>query len=284
VADHERVEEGETLRNYALLPYQPVTEPVGKLRSIEVLADSFARAGLEAEARRVCDLSRERWGLGGTGWGIKQTAGEIAWELYYYSHWDDEPLSTARVLDFIDDVLVAGELPRTDEDHWSISFDLTTEMLLGNEAVDDLHVYRPHHLHAAPITCASYALRAQVASLENLYFLFDPIEDRADIDTHLADTFHGRRAAPAELLWAELFPNNHVAIAHKPRQDGLYVGGLDLDQFRAFLERVDFDPGTRRFVDDHAEELDHLRWDVGYDFRATDSGVEIVKAGFYGSL
>lgn len=280
----ERVEPGETLRNYALLPYEPVTDPVGKLRSVTVLTDSFACRGVEAAGRQLCEASRAAWGEGGTGWGIKQMGGEVSWELYYYAHWDDRPLTTARVGALIDQQLVAAELPRSEEVHWSISFDVTARHLEGASAVDSLHVYRPHHLHAAPITCASYSIDASRAALENLYFLFDPVEDRADIDAHLADTFHGRQVDPGDLLWAELFPNDHVAIAHKPHQDGLYVGGLDLGQLEWFLDRVDFDAGVRQFLRDRRDEIDHLRWDVGYDFRSAGSGCEIVKAGFYGSL
>src|SRR3954471_21829398 len=68
----ERCTRGDLFHDYVLTPYHPQGDAVGRLRSVNLLIESFALAGVEAEGLEVIRLLRERLGPFRTVWGIKQ--------------------------------------------------------------------------------------------------------------------------------------------------------------------------------------------------------------------
>ena len=95
---------GDVLSDYTLDPYDPRTDPTGKLRSVNVLFESFAIAGVEREGRRVVEALREGFGPFRTVFGVKFHAPDhvAGWELYFYDprreHADVDIDRIARIL------------------------------------------------------------------------------------------------------------------------------------------------------------------------------------------
>jgi len=71
-------------------------------------------------------------------------------------------------------------------------------------------------------------------------------------------------------------------VANKRNNDGVYFSRINVDQFIFFLKRMGYPPGICRFVEDRRSELDHLLYDVGFDYRLEDGSLVILKSGYYG--
>ena len=72
--------------NYCLWPYSPVAPVEDKFRAINILLHSFAHAGLDESAHRFVEAVRDAVGPFKTVFGIKEAAGELAWEFYFYDY------------------------------------------------------------------------------------------------------------------------------------------------------------------------------------------------------
>ncbi len=77
-----------------------------------------------------------------------------------------------------------------------------------------------------------------------------------------------------------------ICYAVKPRTDGLYYSRISGEQLVTFLR--EHRPGMLcEILTEHASELDHLRWDLGFDFAATSpaaSEMTIDKLAIHGVL
>ena len=275
---------GEPHLSYALMPYEPLADPMGKLRSANLLWWGFDELDVPTDADRLVAASVAEMGASGTAWGIKQQGDAISWELYYYFHWDHRPLTTTR----LERILAASPyasapLPRSDRSWYSLSFDIPPAVLRGEEPVTGFHTYATH-FPAEPRTALSYALGAHGQRLENVYYLFHPVRDRAAVEAYLATSAQstGDPGPATEVLWPELAGGDHLALAHKPTCDGIYFGGIGVDGLLAFLRRTGFAPWMTERVAAEQARLDHLRFDVGFDFVWRHGHAEVVKAGFYG--
>ena len=272
--------------NYALIPYPPPPDVRGKLRPAGILYRSLAEAGIpEATWRPLVEATRDEFGLHGTAYGIKVADGRVSWELYYYFHHDRRPLTTARIERILDRAGFEHELPDLGDRSWySLSFDLDLDVLTGRAPVRDLHLYATHH-PAEPRCAISYHSTVSGTRMENVYWLFDPARDMAAIEQYVRSSvgFDERTALDA-VLWPELLGGDHVAVAHKPLCEGIYFGGVDVDTFLWFLRRTSMPGWLVDHVAERRDGLDHLRYDVGFDYLSGPDGLELRKAGFYGVI
>ena len=84
------------------------------------------------------------------------------------------------------------------------------------------------------------------------------------------------------LVWPELRSCSTICIANKQYNDTIYFSGCNVDQFLFFLVRIGYPSAIIDFVRTNRSNLDHLLYDVGYDYRTTGDEVEIIKSGYYG--
>ena len=84
------------------------------------------------------------------------------------------------------------------------------------------------------------------------------------------------------LLWPELADCQTICVANKQHNDTVYFAGVNVDQLLFFFDRVGYPAEIVDFVRDNRDELDHLRYDVGFDYRTDGGEVEILKSGYYG--
>jgi len=279
--------EGVELRNYALIPYEPLADPSGRLRSLNLLHRSFDLVGVGARGRDLCEASAAEAGPSCTAYGVKWEGDRLAWELYYYFHADRRRLGFDRVDRVLERGGFAGVAVPTDpaRSWYSVSLDLDEAVLSDRAPVEGLHVYVTHH-PAEPPMSISYAVRGEGFRLENVYRLFHPRRDREAMDGQLGGSAitGSERFRAEQVLWPDLLGGDHVALAHKPDRDGVYFGRVDVDAFAGFLRRTRAPGDLLAFVEEHRDALAHLGFDVGFDYRLTGGRVEVVKAGFYGSF
>ena len=62
----------------------------------------------------------------------------------------------------------------------------------------------------------------------------------------------------------------------------VYFSGVNVDQLLVFLNRLAYPAEIIRFVQENRGKLDHLLYDVGFDYVARGAGLEFVKSGYYG--
>jgi hypothetical protein len=84
------------------------------------------------------------------------------------------------------------------------------------------------------------------------------------------------------LLWPELCDCHTICVANKQHNDTVYFAGVNVDQLLLFFDRVGYPAEIVDFVRANRGDLDHLLYDVGYDYRTRADEVEIIKSGYYG--
>jgi hypothetical protein len=286
-AERAFVAEGPALRcgpedrfhDYVLGEYAPLAPHEGKLRSVNLLFESFALLGVEREGRGLVERVIGALGPFRTVWGIKQVPGTglVGWELYFYdferTHAD---LAIGRVREALAGAIaIDAEEPRPLPWHmWSVEI---SPAHLRREQAASIDVY---------VDMRSYKIRGKACAFENVYTFHDP---RADIDAvlhRLRSSFHfdERRGDLRALMPPSLFRCGRVCVANKRAADAMYFSRIGTRAARAFVAANGYPRAMARFFEAHEAELSHLLWDVGVDFRGDDGPLRVTKTSVYGSF
>jgi hypothetical protein len=270
--------------NYCLWEYSPAVPAEDKFRSVNLLFQSFDHAGVDARALDIVDAIREAIGPFRTVFGVKQLEDRLAWEFYFYDYKRRQrEVSISRVLDAIRplarcDVKVNENLP-----YFMFSLDLDADLAGGRRDIDVVHMYvgNPGSTVSSGI---AYALRAQDTTLENFYFFFDAANQLADASKKICSSAHfDDTSMPVEaVLVPELRTCKTICVANKQTHDCVYFSGVDVHQLLFFLERLRYPDAIVSFVRQNRANLDHLRFDVGFDYRMAAGRLAILKSGYYG--
>lgn len=271
-------------RNYCLWDYSPVAPAEDKFRSVNLLLQSFDHAGLDPRAYALVDALRESTGAFRTVFGVKYIAGRLAWEFYFYDYDRQQRLlSATQVLQAIAPwvpcaLAVDEQLP-----YFMFSLDLDAEIATGARALDVLHLYigNPGSTVSSGI---AYGLRADGCRLENFYFFFDAQAQQAEVADKIACSVHlnTERLSVDQVLRPELRDCRTICVANKQDHDCVYFSGVTVDQLIFFLAWLDYPTAIRDFVARQRGQLDHLLFDVGFDYRADGDRLQVLKSGYYG--
>jgi hypothetical protein len=275
VAGGEQCQPGDRFFDYLLLSYAPRRPIEGKLRSVNLLRESFALMAVGDEGARLIDVVRAGLGPFRTVWGIKHNEnGELSWEIYFYRRdfGGGEP-TLAGVLGVLG--AAPAELPPMPH-RWEVfSLEFTAADLAAGR-VGALDVY---------IGMRAYRAHGGALELKNQYLFADPGLRLHEILERLLQAVHAPHDGEeiARLLPPELLDGcPRVCVANKRHADGLYFSHLNLEQMSWFLGVHRWPDEMRAWVERHAARLDHLLWDAGYDFRNAGPKLEIPRSGLYG--
>lgn len=276
----------ETCLNYEAVPYAPVADPAGKLRSGSLFLASAGGAGREL-LRSLHELLRSRLGQDRVVYGYKVRAGEPYWEFYFYRHAGAglEPSSVARLL------RPAVELPQAADsvpEHFMWSFEVGLETLAGGK-VGEVHYYRGTERNRRRFG-ESFVSSPSGWLKENEYAFYDAAEDQGPLERALRQALGVPAGeSPSDLLPAGSMECVRVCLARKPVRgilpaspNGLYFSGIRIGSLLSFLERSGHPADWVEFVESSRGKLDHLLYDVGFDFEAGTRPLRWVKAGVYG--
>jgi hypothetical protein len=270
--------------NYCWWPYQPVAPTQQKLRAVSLLFHAFEIAGVDERVCEVVDLLRHALGPFRTVWGTKWLGNRLAWEFYFYDYQRRErEVSITRVLDVIrpyvaSDIRVNERLP-----YFMFSIDILAEPGASLRRLDEVHMYVGNPGSAVSSGIA-YSVRTEGATLENFYFFFDAGKDLSEATGKILCSPHvdATRIPIAGLLWPELTRCHTICVANKRQNDTVYYSGVDVHQLLFFLKRLHYPPAIVEFVEENRTQLDHLLYDVGFDYVTTHDRIRIVKSGYYG--
>lgn len=281
--------ESDRFYDYCLWEYKPPVSWAGKLKSANLLLHSLHLSGV-AEPLRLVNALRDALGAGKTVWGLKRKGLDLAWEFYFYDYRRRERKSSiTRVLEalrpqvgcWLNDNEALPKIERLP--YFMFSLDVDCKLLAGQRNIEELHVYigNPGSMVSSGIC---YSLRQSGTSLENFYFFFDAEKQREDIMAKIACSSLVDFSAVnmKKVLWPELADCGVIVAANKQACDGVYFSRINLEQFLIFLQRMEYPTELSGFVAGNRLMLDHLLYDVGFDYRMEGPELVILKSGFYG--
>jgi hypothetical protein len=279
----ERYQPGQRLADFCLWDYPPLSPPQGKLLSDNLLWKALDGAGPALSA--ACEKLRAALGPGQTVYGVKTLGGKLSFEFYFYDYARlERRVSVSRVLKALAP-LRCDLTPPEGRPYFMFSLDLDEEICSGRRPLETINVYigNPGSQVSSGIC---YEQTAAGFRLANFYFFFDREKQRADIEAKAACSAHHdlRRFPRDEVLRPELMSAQVVVVANKPDRDGVYFSRLPVDPFLGFLRRAGFPAPLVAFAEQHRGELDHLCYDIGFDYLIRDGRAVVLKSAFYGLL
>ena len=271
-------------RNYCLWQYSPVAPAEDKFRAVNLLYHAFDTAGIDERAFDFVEAIRDGIGMFRTVWGTKLIDGHLAWEFYFYDYERrDREVSISKVAEAIAPFAHCPVAVNENLNYFMFSIDVDSDLVTGRRALDVVHMYvgNPGSTVSSGIC---YALTEEDTRLENLYCFFDAdsmlqaAADKIGDSAYLDET----RMPMERLLWPELCDCHTICVANKQHNDTVYFAGVNVDQLLLFFERVGYPDEIVDFVRANRDNLDHLLYDVGFDYRTHGGEVEIIKSGYFG--
>lgn len=270
--------------NYCLWEYSPAVPAEDKFRAVNLLFQSFELAGMDARAYDIVDAIRDAIGMFRTVFGIKLLGQRLGWEFYFYDYDRRErQVSISKVLAAIRPFVRCDVRPNERLPYFMFSLDIDDELARGVRDMDVVHMYvgNPGSTVSSGI---AYALRSSDTRLENFYFFFDAATqlDQAAGKICSSAHFDETQLGLDEVLVPELKSCRTICVANKQTHDCVYFSGIDAGQLLFFLQRLRYPDPIVSFVRGNRANLDHLLFDVGFDYRMDNGKLTVLKSGYYG--
>ena len=270
--------------DFCLWDYAPPAPARGKLRSINLLNNSFEAGAMDERAGALVAAIRQAFGASRTVWGVKQEGGRLSWELYFY---DYARLKRSRSITQLLAVIrpwVACPLQVSEaRDYFMFSIDLDAALLRGERPMDELQMYLGN-VGSTVSSGICYAVTPAAITLKNFYFFFDArTQSQHIVDKVVSSAYLDlARFELDSVLWPELRQCQTIVVANKRTHDGIYFSRITVDQLLFFLRKLNYPQHTLDFVTRHKPGLDHMLYDVGFDYRMEEGALKILKSAYYG--
>lgn len=276
-------EADDQLADFCLWPYEPLAPTAGGLRSEAVL---WAAAQLDPAGATLSAAIRAlqaELGRGQTVWGIKQAAGRLSYELYFYDYARAERrVSLQRVLACLAPMAPSQLSIPDGRPYFMFSIDVEPGWLEARRPIDEVNLYfgNPSSDLSSGL---SYRLTEQGLEFANLYHFFHSREDAVALRRKLVTS---ARLDDAEAVADRLLDRHQLGvvtvIANKRRSDGIYYSRVRAAQMAAFIADHHYPLPLVRFVQAHFNRFQHLYFDLGVDYAMVDGRVEVLKTAIYG--
>jgi hypothetical protein len=270
--------------DFCLWEYQPPTRLENKLRSSTLLFHSFEVAGLSDRVYDLIRAIRGGFGVSRTVWGVKKLGNDIRWEFYFYDYRRKErERSITRLLDIFRPFVPCDIEANENLHYFMFSVDIDDALVSGRRDLDEIHMYigNPGSSVSSGIC---YSLTKVGTRLENFYFFFDAKKEMEDIRAKAICSAHVDFTLMDidRVLWPEMRSAKVIVVANKQGNDAVYFSRVNVDQLIFFMRRMGYQKELISFVDQKRSKLDHLLYDVGFDYRMEGKELVILKSGLYG--
>ena len=282
----ERVGARDRFADYCLWDYEPPAPPSGKLRSSNLLWRAIEAAGGDARLREACEALRDGLGPFRTVYGVKKFGDRLSFEFYFYDYARlgravSIPKVLAALAPFVDCKLRYSE----NRPYFMFSIDLDADVVNRRRPLDTINIYvgNPGSSVSSGIC---YELTREAFRLANFYFFFNAQAEMTDIQAKIAcSAHHDLPSLPMdEILRPELRDCGVIVVSNKKFGDGVYFSRISVDQLLGFLRRENFPAAIVDFATLHRDDLDHMLYDVGIDYRIEGPEAVVTKSAFYGLL
>lgn len=269
--------------DFCLYHYVPRTSHIGKLRSSTLLWHSFEVKNCPAAFYDLAQTIRAGIGCNRTIWGVKNLNHDLSWEFYFCNYNGDPKLRQTNLLRLIEPYFSCNFEINEYPPYFQFSVDISQE-ILASRVVPGIHLYVGAEGRRS--RGISYFLTEQGMRLENYYAFYDPATERANLEEKIRQTMWVDFAIVPlrDILIPELQGCKSICIANKQEGDCIYFSGLRVEQLLFFLNRFGYPRAIISFISEHQSYLDHLQFDVGFDFRMAGDRLEILKSGYYGTF
>ncbi len=272
--------------NYCLWQYAPPAPAEDKFRSVNLLYQSFDHAGIDARAFGIVEAIRDGIGPFRTVFGVKLMDGRLGWEFYFYDYARrTREVSITRVLEALAPLAPCAIKPLETLPYFMFSLDLDEGLARGEHGLEVVHMYIGNPGSAVSSGIA-YSITESGTRLDNFYFFFDAETQLQDVAKKVTSSpfFDDTRLSLDLVLVPALRTCRTICVANKQTHDCIYFSGVDVGQLLWFLEALSYPEPIVSFVRQNRGDLDHLLFDVGFDYRMEDDGLKILKSGYYGVI
>lgn len=270
--------------DYCLWEYDPVATVQNKFRSVNLLYHSFKVAGVDDRIYDICNMIREEIGQFCTVWGVKTIENILSWEFYFYDYRRlERKNSITKLLKIIEPYVKCDLRFKEQRPYFMFSIELDDDLVRGQRDMKEIDVYLGN-IGSNVSSGICYSLTHERLELDNFYFFFDAKKEWEDICGKIACSVHLDlpRLKINEIIWPELTTCQTIVVANKKHNDGIYFSRINVDQLLFFLKRVGYPVEITSFIETNREFLDHLLYDVGYDYIMQDGKISILKSSYYG--
>jgi len=272
--------------DFCLWEYNPVVPYENKFRSVNLLFHSFDVIGVHGRIFDLVQAIREGMGVSRTVWGVKQLGDDIRWEFYFYDYRRRErERSITKLLDIIRPFIRCEIKANENHHYFMFSIDIDDDLISKPRDLEEIHMYigNPGSTVSSGIC---YSLTSRGTRLENFYFFFDAKKEMDEIIAKVVCSSYvdSTEIGIDRILWPELKNCKVIVVANKQSNDAVYFSGIDVDQLIFFLKRMNYPGELISFVEENRSKLDHLQYDVGFDYRMEGKSLNILKSGYYGNF
>jgi hypothetical protein len=278
--------ERDRFHTYCLWEYAPVAPAVGKWQPANLLYHTFDFTSAGDRAYETVDCIRRAIGIGNTVWGVKQLGDTIAWEFYFYDYDRlQRQRSATGVLTALAPLFPSPVRVNERLNYFMFSLDFTVERFTRGTPLDAVHLYIGN-VGSNVSSGMNYLVTEHHRTLENFYFFFDARKHLDEVAVKVASSaFLDDPDFPlSEIIRPELAACDTICVANKSRNDCIYFAGVNVNQFLWFLERFGYPGPIVSHVRKNRAQLDHLLFDVGFDYRVEAGRVRVLKTGYYGTF
>lgn len=272
--------------DFSHIKYSPRCRPDGKLKSSNLLLNSFDATGCSDQFYNLVYSIRSGVGEGGVVWGVKNIDGKIAWELYFYNYGDMPKNSIKNIASVVGPFFSLPDISSLNPAYFMFSVDVNDSLLSGRKAdsislyIDNRGTYAGYYTN----NVFSYVLSGGGARLNNYYIPLCGAELKKALPKITCSLFAGESMEAKNVLVPELLNAcSAIVLAKKSRCDSVYYVGVGVGELISFLRRFCYPSGIVSFVEKNAGKLDHMKYDVGFDYRQEDGKFNVLKSVYYGT-
>jgi len=271
----ELTNENDKFFDYCHFDYKPKIDFLNKYRSVNLLKHSFELMGAPSEFEKLNNILQENIGLKNTVWGVKKNGENLFWEYYFYNWKKKNPkIKISTILNALKELFnFNGEIDEN-LNYSMFSVDISKD-IFANKKIEGIHVYVGNH---------NYFFDGNNLKLENHYLFFNPKEQIKQILDGVKNSAYidFTKIDLKEILIPQLLQCKTVCVAKKQTNDAVYYSGLNLKQFIFFLKKFEYPKKIIEFLEFNSNKLDHLQYDIGFDYKMENGKLKILKSGYYG--
>ena len=286
--------------NFGSSEYVPLTSDItNKLKSNNILMNL-----IDIKYKDMFNMLRRAFGDDKVTWGIKNVNGKLEFELYFYSF-----LLNLRDSKFIVDKFL--DLPDFDSDipfiMWSVD--------INDNLKQDINFYRGYsdfrkHIGSVDanlllLLAKSYSYNGESYKEQNTYYFWkDSLENIGIIKAKIFNSpFVSENInvddilIPEFLEWYEtnmgLISSSHsingkneygIVTSNKEDCSSIYYMALNVDMLLIFLKRFNYPQNQIDFIEFNKDKLNHLLYDISFNYRVENNKLKILKSGYYGQI
>lgn len=270
--------------DFCLWEYRPVAPYQNKLQSANLLFHSFDVTGADERMFKLVQAIREGIGLSHTVWGVKQLGDDIRWEFYFYDYRRRErERSITKVLEIIRPFIRCEVKPNENHHYFMFSIDISDDLIAKAKDLEEIHMY-VGNVGSTVSSGICYSLKNEGTRLENFYFFFDAKTQGDEIFGKVVNSAYIDTTVIKidQILWPEMRDCKVIVVANKQGNDAVYFSRINVDQLIFFLKKMRYPMELVSFIEGNRSKLDHLLYDVGYDYKMDGKDLMILKSGYYG--